>query len=132
MQDMLDGSLDNPQDQPVLRLKKPRFTRAETEINSTYVNSHMSLREGDDLLHWACNEAMKHSDVRYKSMRSLSKAIRLSYAPCGVRSKNFHEPQDGNQYVWLHYRDVRATLEAMLKDPKFQGGQFVTLSSRHC
>ena len=118
---MLDGSLDNPQDQPVLRLKKPRFTRAETEINSTYVNSHMSLREGDDLMLWACNEAMKYSDVRYKSMRALSKAIRSSYAPCGVRSENFHEPLDWNQYVWLHYRDVLATLKAMLKDPKFQG-----------
>ena len=50
---------------PARRLKRPRFTRAETEINGTYVFSHMSLREGDDLLQWACNQAFRHSDVRY-------------------------------------------------------------------
>ncbi len=56
---MQDNGLPNPNDAPAPRLKKPRFSRIETEINSTYVNSHMSLREGDDLTQWAYNEAMK-------------------------------------------------------------------------
>ncbi len=49
----------------------------------------------------------------------------MSYAPCGVKSKNFHEPLDGNQYVWLHYRDVLPTLKAILKDPKIRGENYV-------
>ena len=81
----------------------------------------MSLREGDDLLQWACNQAFRHSDVRYGSIRSLSKAIRETYAPCGVVSTNFHEPLDGNQYLMMHHRELLPTLQAMLKDPKFAG-----------
>ena len=125
VQDLQDDDMRIPADEPAPHFKKPRFTRTETEMNSTYVNSHMSLREGDDLLQWACNEARTHSDVQYQSMRKLTEAIRMSYAPCGVKSKNFHEPLDGNQNVWLHYRDVFPTLKAMLKDPKFQGVHYV-------
>jgi hypothetical protein len=72
VQDLRDDDMRIPADEPAPHFKKPRFTRTETEINSTYVNSHMSLREGDDLLHWACNEARKLSDVRYQSMRKLT------------------------------------------------------------
>jgi hypothetical protein len=75
-------------------------------------------------MQWALNEASKASDVRYRSMRKLNAAITKTYAPCGVNSKNLHEPLDGNQYLWLHYRDVFATLQAMLKDPKFAGVQY--------
>ena len=60
---LLWKSDDEDSPAPARRLKRPRFTRAEAEINGTYVFSHMSLREGDDLLQWACNQAFRHSDV---------------------------------------------------------------------
>jgi hypothetical protein len=97
VQDLLGGEPSDAEDGPATaqRLKRPRFTRAEAEINGTYVFSHMSLQAGDDLLQWACNEAFRYRDVRYGSMRSLSKAIRSTYAPGNVLSTNFHEPLDG-------------------------------------
>ena len=105
---MLGGEPSDAEDGPVTaqRLKRPWFTRAEAEINGTYVFSHMSLQAGDDLLQWACNEAFRYRDVRYGSMRSLSKAIRSTYAPGNVLSTNFHEPLDGHwhqsRYLWMH------------------------------
>ncbi len=75
---------------PPPRFKQPKFTRAENEINGTYVCGHMSLQAGDDLLQWACNEAYRYRDVRYRRMRSLSKAIRSKYAPGNVLCTTFH------------------------------------------
>ena len=124
VQDLLGGEPSDAEDGPATaqRLKRPRFTRAEAEINGTYVFSHMSLQAGDDLLQWACNEAFRYRDVRYGSMRSLSKAIRSTYAPGNVLSTNFHEPLDGHQYLWMHRRLLLDTLvTTMVSDPKFAG-----------
>jgi hypothetical protein len=112
VQDLLGGEPSDAEDEPATaqRLKRPRFTRAEAEINGTYVFSHISLQAGDDLLQWACNEAFRYRDVRYGSMRSLSKAIRSTYAPGNVLSTNFHEPLDGHQYLWMHRRLLLDTL----------------------
>ena len=119
---------EDPEDDsiPPPRFKRPKFTRAEAEINGTYVFGHMSLQAGDDLLQWACNEAYRYRDVRYRSMRSLSKAIRSKYAPGNVLSTNFHEPLDGHQYLWMHRRRLLDTLTSMLSDQKFVGVQYTS------
>ena len=123
VQDLPENLSDVPANRPPRLYKKPRFSRAETEINSTYVTSHMSQARGDDLLQWACNQAFRHSDVRYKTIRSLSMAIRAAHCPCGTISTNLHEPLDGNQYLWMHRRSMKPTLEMILKDPRFEGEQ---------
>ena len=105
-----------------------KFTRAESEIFGTYSHTSMSRAAGDDLFQWACNEAYSYKDVRYGSMRSLTDAIRKKYVPHGVVSTNFHEPLDGNQYLWLHRRRMLPTLISMLKDPQFAGVQYTDFS----
>ena len=109
---------------PANAYKRPKFTRAESEIFGTYSHTSMSRAAGDDLFQWACNEAYSYKDVRYGSMRSLTDAIRKKYVPHGVVSTNFHEPLDGNQYLWLHRRRMLPTLISMLKDPQFAGVQY--------
>ena len=61
---------------PANAYKRPKFTRAESEIFGTYSHTSMSRAAGDDLFQWACNEAYSYKDVRYGSMRSLTDAIR--------------------------------------------------------
>jgi hypothetical protein len=57
-------------------------------------------------------------------MQALTRAIRKEYTPHGVESIDFHEPLDGNQYLWLHRRRMLPTLISMLKDPMFAGAQY--------
>ncbi len=122
-QELPEDLSDAQDDRPARVFKRPRFFRSETEINSTYVNSHMSQQGlgGDDLLKWACNQAFRHTEVRYQTIRKLSKDIRETYAPCGIICRDLHEPLDGNHYLWMHRSETLATLGAILKDPKFEG-----------
>jgi hypothetical protein len=124
IQDFDDDGLEDPPYQHEIRYKRPRFTRAETEIYGTYTHTSMSLRAGDDLLQWACNQAFSYQDVRFNSMQSLAKAIRQEYTPHGVESIDFHEALDGNQYLWLHRRRMLPVLKSILKDPQFAGVQY--------
>ena len=91
----------------------------------------MSLQQGDDLLQWACNKALRHRDVRFGSIRTLSNAVRETYAPCGVVSTDFHERLDGNQYLVMHHRRLLPTISAMLKDSKFAGVHKIIKNNTH-
>ena len=95
------------------------FTREEGEVHGTYVASSMSRNEGDDMLKWACNQAYRSRRLRFRNIRSLSRAVLRKYVPEGVKGINFHEPLDGHQNVMFYYRDLLACITRLLSRPNF-------------
>jgi hypothetical protein len=68
------------------------FTREEGEVHGTYVASSMSRNEGDDMLKWACNQAYRSRRLRFRNIRSLSRAVLRKYVPEGVKGSDPHDP----------------------------------------
>ena len=97
------------------------FSREEVEVHATYIRSGMSRDEGDHMLRWARNEAYRSRHIRFGSMRALCTAISKAYAPEGVSSVNFHEPQDGKQHVVLYHRSLLGSLKRVLANPRYAG-----------
>jgi hypothetical protein len=57
-------------------------------------------------------------------MRALCAAISKKYSPEGVRSVNFHEPQDGKQHVVLYHRSLLGSLKRVLANPRYAGIEY--------
>jgi hypothetical protein len=95
------------------------FSREEGEVYGTYVVSTMSRNEGDDMLKWACNRAYRPQRLRFRNMRSMSRAVARQYVPEGIKSINFHEPLDGHQNVMFYHRDLLPCIVRLLSRRNF-------------
>jgi hypothetical protein len=95
------------------------FTREEGEVHGTYVATTMPRNEGDDMLKWASNHAYRPQRLRFRNIRSLSRAVARHYVPEGVKGINFHERLDGHQNVMFYYRDLLPCIVRLLSRPKY-------------
>jgi hypothetical protein len=93
------------------------FNREQGEAWGTYVSSSMSRNDGDDMLRWAGNYAYRSRRLKFRTIRSMSDAVRKEYVPEGVQSLNFHEPLDGHQNVMFYYRDLLPCITRLLSRP---------------
>ncbi len=66
------------------------FMREEGGVYGTYrdVASSISRNEGDDMLKWACNRAYRPQRLRFRNMRSMSRAVARQYVPEGIKGIN--------------------------------------------
>ena len=102
----------------------PKFSREATEAFSTYRESGVSERTGDNLLAWASHPKYRGSRLGFSRIRTLSKQAEKAYLPSGVQSANFTEKQDGAQKLIFYYRDLYEAAKELLKNPKFAGKQY--------
>ena len=84
----------------------------------------MSRRAGDNMLQWACNVAYKPKRQRFRTVRSLSLAVRRHYVPEGVKGINFHERLDGHQNVMFYHRDLLPLIKRLLSRPTFANNTY--------
>ena len=69
------------------------------------------------MLRWAGNHAYRSRRLKFRTVRSMSDAVRKEYVPEGVQSLNFHEPLDGHQNVMFYYRDLLPCITRLLSRP---------------
>ena len=76
------------------------------------------------MLQWACNVAYKPKRQRFRTVRSLSLAVRRHYVPEGVKGINFHERLDGHQNVMFYHRDLLPLIKRLLSRPTFANNTY--------
>ena len=101
-----------------------KFSREATEVFSSYRESGVSERKGDNMLGWASHPKYQGGKMGFCRIRTLSKAAEKAYLPSGVQSANFTEKQDGAQKIIFYYRDLYEAAKELLKNPKFAGKQY--------
>ena len=101
-----------------------KFSREATEVFSSYRESGVSERKGDNMLGWASHPKYQGKKLGFCRIRTLSKAAEKAYLPSGVQSANFTEKQDGAQKIIFYYRDLYEAAKELLKNPKFAGKQY--------
>ena len=105
-----------------------KFSREATEAFSTYRESGVSERTGDNLLEWASHPKYWGIRLGLSRIRTLSKqaerAYDAAYLPSGVKSADFTKKQDGTQKLIFYYRDLYEAAKELLKNPKFAGKQY--------
>ena len=106
------------------RRKGCRFSREESEIWSTFCDSTMSRKEGDQLLGWAGNKEYRGENVAYRTMWAMSNAICAEYVRGGEMSADFTEVGDGPQSLVFYYRSLYQVVKDLLSNPRFAGRQY--------
>ena len=83
-----------------------KFSREATEAFSTYRESGVSKRTGDNLLNWASHPKYRGIRLGFSRIRTLSRQAERAYLPSGVKSADLTEKQDGAQKLIFYYRDL--------------------------
>ena len=102
----------------------PRFTRAETEVFSSYTRSRVGEKHGDRTLQWGSNPAFDPGDVRYRSVKTLSEHAAKHYVPGNVQRAEFTEELDGCQRLIFFYRCLYDAIKELLRNARFAGHQY--------
>jgi hypothetical protein len=116
-----DSSVDAPER---MRDRLPRFSREETEIMSSYTRSRGGEPHGDRLLEWVTSPEFRAQQVRYRRMRTFSRAAVKEYVPEGVQRVDFTEPLDGCQRLIFFFRSLYDAIKELLKNSRFSGRQY--------
>jgi hypothetical protein len=116
-----DSSVDAPER---MRNRQPRFNREETEVMSSYTRSRVGEAHGDRLLEWVTSPEFRAQQVRYRRMRTFSRAVVDEYVPEGVQRADFTEPLDGCQRLIFFFRSLYDAIKELLKNSRFNGRQY--------
>jgi len=116
-----DSSVDAPER---MRDRQPRFSREETEVMSSYTRSRVGEPHGDRLLEWVTSPEFRAQQVRYRRMRTFSRAAVNEYVPEGVQRVDFTEPLDGCQRLIFFFRSLYDAIKELLKNSRFSGRQY--------
>ena len=104
--------------------KRPRFTREESEIFSSYTRSRVGESHGDRTLEWGSNPEFEPGNVRYRNMRTMSEHATKRYVPGKVQRAEFTEKLDGSQRLIFFYRFLYDAIKQLLRNARFAGRQY--------
>ena len=91
---------------------------------SSFTRSRVGEPHGDRLLEWATSPEFHAQQIRYRKMRTFSKAVINEYVPEGVQRVDFTEPLDGCQRLIFFFRSLYDAIKELLKNSRFRGRQY--------
>lgn len=125
----LSQIVDSIGQQPKRAKTTCKFSRETGEVWSTFCDSTMSRKKGDELLKWAGNPLYRGDQTPYRTIRHMANDICREYVPDGVMKADFTEELDGKQKLVFFHRDLYTVVKELLGDSRFAGRQYTQFES---